>query len=185
MQNYNSTLNTDSISESAREVDLYDYPKFLAAFQKAYSKDDQISLCRLETKAPDFFRKAFLSTVPDLTEMEYSRLPFPILSSETCTTVPCIYNMVFFLTGCSSAGRAYLPYLLAHAKYKQTTHPETGRLEYLFLPSSLWEDFFSSEPTLSLIIRSQKIFDLTELIERTRDFCAKAACDYMPPGEFI
>ena len=100
MQNYNSTLNTDSTSESAREVDLYDYPKFLAAFQKAYSKDDQISLCRLETIAPDFFRKAFLNTVPDLTEMEYSRLPFPILSSETCTTVPCIYNMVFYLTGC-------------------------------------------------------------------------------------
>ena len=59
MQNYNSTLNTDSTSESAREVDLYDYPKFLAAFQKHIQRMTRYLFAGWRQKHQIFLGKPF------------------------------------------------------------------------------------------------------------------------------
>lgn len=180
MTNYNLIHESDICTLS-----FSDFESFFSLFQQAYFSDNQDMLFQLEKSSPDFFQRAYIRVLPAISELSCDSGISPILSSHTCNTLPCIFNMLFYLTGSYSVSKGFLPQLLTRAKSSRQTNPETGRTEYCFSPSSLWNDFFFSEPLLIQKLREKKIRDFSELTERTREFYEGAPFDYYPPQDFI
>lgn len=177
-------INRNSIHEST-VLTFSDFESFFSLFQKAYFSDNQDMLFQLEKSSPDFFQKAYIQVLPVIPDFNCSSGASPILSSRTCNTLPCIFNMLFYLTGSHSASKGFLPQLFARTKYSRQTDLETGRTEYYFAPSSLWKDFFFSEPVLIQKLHEKRIRDFSELTERTREFYEHTPFDYYPPQDFI
>lgn len=153
--------------------EILSYQDFLSIYQQAMRLCDQKALSHLKHLYPDFYAEAYIQMIPPCPNLEQSQTTYPILELPAGYS-PCVLNMITYLTGDPKTACLYIDSLFEHVKNEKRRNIRTDQVCHIFDETSLWNDFFTKEPSLAAVLCKRKIESFQELVLRTQNYFENA-----------